>query len=179
MKNVLIISLLLLFMSGCTMAMRNPFYTPDNESIKGKLLEEVSNDAKGTIWALSESNKLFGMFMIFAVIGGIIGGVTRMKFGWIICVACALGAVSIPLISIFAAAMLKYLWVIGIIVVIAVVFALGLLVLKMYAVAKDSFAYGEGLKKLVSKEDLEKNDELAKAVQPKFVKDTIKFLREK
>lgn len=171
--------ILTLFTAGCVNGFRNPFRRIENETAKKIMLDDIKEEAKGAAWALSESNRLFATFMVFAVIGGVIGGVTRMKFGWIMCICCGLGALAVPLISIFAAAMIKYLWIIGILVVAAVVLGLGFLVLKMYLVAKESFAYGEMLKKEVPNGNLEKVNAIAKAIQPQFVKDTIRFLREK
>ncbi|MEK0346454.1 MAG: hypothetical protein QQN65_06445 [Nitrosopumilus sp.] len=177
MKSVLIV-LLLLFMSGCSFGFRSPVFSSNKVLAKEKMLAGVKEEAKSAAWALSESNKLFATFMIFAVIGGIIGGVTRLKFGWVICACSGLGALSIPLIAIFASAMMKYLWVIGLVGVAALVIGLGFLVVKLYAVSKESFAYAEGLKRYVSEPDLNKNNKLAKATQPKFVRNMIKLFRE-
>lgn len=179
MKNILIVLVVLLFMAGCSDSLQKTPQMDSKDLVKKSMLEDVREEAKSAAWALSESNRLFAMFMIFAVIGGVIGGVTRLKFGWVICICCALGAVSIPLISIFATALIKYIWIIGIVLVAAVVLGLGFLVLKLYAVARESFAYGEMLKKEVPNGDLEKVNEIAKAIQPKFVKDVIKSFREK
>ena len=85
MRYVLIV-LLLLFVAGCVGPQRK---LPEVKPTKTAMIESTVKEAKGTAWALSESNKLFAMFMIFAVIGGVIGGVTRMKLGWVICFACA------------------------------------------------------------------------------------------
>lgn len=167
---------ILVLLSGC--ALQAPSVKPDTMSGKQALVEKTTDAIKPVVWALSDTNKLVSLFIVFAVIGAIIGAVTRLKFGWIICGINAVAAVGVVLLAVFAAALTKYLWAVAIIGILGVVVGLAFLALKFFAVAKEAFAYGENLKEKVPKETLEATGKIAKSVQPKFVRDTIKWFRD-
>jgi len=180
MKKLVFVILLLIFFSGCT------FFCPyikDKKLTDGKeeLLEGVRDSAgKGltTVWTFSESNKLFFIFSILAVAGAVIGAVTHLRVGWVVCGINAGAAISLLLASIFVEALMRYITVIGFVLIILMIVGLAFLALKLYAVAKESFAYGEGLKTRVDSDELEKHDGVVRNIQSTSVKKMIKWIRE-
>jgi hypothetical protein len=179
MKKLILIAVLLMF-SGCGTGLRPPFYFGEKPSTKEELLDKTKEGAGrglSTVWALSESNKLIFILILFAVVAGGVGAVTHLRAPWVICAINVVAAVGVVLLTVLAEALTRYLWLIGLVVIAVTVVGMAYFGLKFYITAKEAFGYAENLKKKVNGDALKEVDEVAKNTQPKFVRDVIKWFR--